>query len=291
MTMRSSQPFTVILLAMGLTQMLTSCVSRGDFRDLKVNQEKMLAKVSVLGAKKPQPAARPTPKVQPVAKQAAAKAPPAGAAKADPSERKYNSPDPEKVYSFPVGGSPTQGPDDAWVTLVHVFNFQEMFSGQMAPVLKELRTQYGENLRLVFKHYPLERRTRSMPAANGSMCAHEQGKFWEFHDTLFETQFELEDTDLLGYAKTAKVDLIKWQNCYRENKYKEQILTDQRTAAILGSLGAPAFFINGRYLKGFQPIEVLQDLIDTELDKAKKSGTNKAQYYQNEIIIKGSQRI
>ena len=283
MIMRSSRPLAVILLAMGVTLILTSCISRDDFRDLKGNQEKILSKVSVLDAKTLRPGAKPTPKVQPVAKQAAAKA--------DPSERKYNSPDPEKVYSFPVGGSPTQGPDDAWVTLVHVFNFQEMFSGQMAPILKELRTQYGENLRLVFKHYPLERRTRSMPAANGSMCAHEQGKFWEFHDTLFETQFELEDTDLLGYAKTAKVDLIKWQNCYRENKYKERILTDQRTAAILGSLGAPAFFINGRYLKGFQPIEVLQDLIDTELDKAKKSATNKAQYYQNEIVIKGRQSI
>ncbi|MBT6178929.1 MAG: DsbA family protein [Deltaproteobacteria bacterium] len=291
MIMRSSRPLAAILLAMGLTLMLTSCISRDDFRDLKGNQEKILAKVSVLGTQTLRPGVKPPPKVQPVAKQAAAQDPGAGAAKADPSQRRYNSPDPEKVYSFRVGDSPTQGPDDAWVTLVHVFNFQEMFSGQMAPILKDLKTQYGENLRLVFKHYPLERRTRSMPAANGSMCAHEQGKFWEFHDTLFETQFELEDTDLLGYAKTAKVDLIKWQNCYRENKYKEHILTDQRTAAILGSLGAPAFFINGRYLKGFQPTEVLQDLIETELDKAKKSGTNKAQYYQNEIVIKGRQSI
>jgi protein-disulfide isomerase len=166
-----------------------------------------------------------------------------------------------------------------------------MFSGQVAPTLKELQTLYGDNLRLVFKHYPLQQRFRSMPAANASMCAHEQGKFWEFHDTLFETQFKLEDTDLLGYAKTAKVDLIKWQNCYRDNKHKEQILTDQRTAAILGSLGAPAFFINGRYLKGFQTIEVLQDLIDTELNKAKKSGIDKSQYYQNEIVLKGSQSI
>ena len=100
------------------------------------------------------------------------------------------------------------------------------------------------------------------------MCANEQGKFWEMHDTIFENMRQLEDKDLAGYAKKVGLDEGRYSSCYSANKYKDQILKDQRTATSLGARGTPAFFINGRFLSGAQPFPAFQALIDEELKKA-----------------------
>jgi protein-disulfide isomerase len=248
--------------------MSTGCSSRENVDEVKNTQSEILEKIGALEGGSSQAAPAP-----------------------DVPVRKFRSPDPDKVYSFAVGQSPTQGPSDAWVTLVHVLNFQEPFSKEVAGTLKEIRRNYGDKLRLVFKHYPIDSLPRFLPAAHAAMCAHEQGKFWEVADLLFANQSALEGADLIRYSEAAKVDLIKWQYCYEAKKYKGHILNDQRTAAYRGSLGAPAFFINGRYIKGLQSLPVLQALIDAELDKAQKSGVRKAEYYETEIVLKGRRRI
>jgi protein-disulfide isomerase len=130
-----------------------------------------------------------------------------------------------------------------------------------------------------------------MPAANASMCANEQGKFWEMHDTIFENMRQLEDKDLEGYAKKVGLDAGRYSTCYKANKYKDQILKDQKTASSLGARGTPAFFINGRFLSGAQPFPAFQKLVDEELKKAKESGIAKAEYYNKAIVGKGQKKM
>jgi protein-disulfide isomerase len=130
-----------------------------------------------------------------------------------------------------------------------------------------------------------------MPAANAAECAHEQGKFWEMHDKIFENNQKLEDADLEGYARAIGLNLTKFKSCYAASKYKSRIQTDQRTAMMLGARGTPAFFINGRFLSGAQPMANFSKLIDEELNKAKSSGVAKTAYYENQIIAKGSRKL
>jgi protein-disulfide isomerase len=130
-----------------------------------------------------------------------------------------------------------------------------------------------------------------MPAANASMCAHEQGKFWEMHDAIFKNARALTDTDLQGNAKNIGLDSGRFDSCYKANKYKDQILKDQKTAVALGARGTPAFFINGRYLSGAQPEASFSRVIDEMMKKAKDSGVARGDYYNKEVVAKGSKKM
>ena len=130
-----------------------------------------------------------------------------------------------------------------------------------------------------------------MPAANATMCANEQGKFWEMHDKIFENNRALEDNNMSNYAKAVGLDTKRWKACYDANKFKDQITSDRRTAVSLGARGTPAFFINGRYLSGAQPFSAFQALIDEELKKAKSSGIARKDYYAKGVVAKGSKKM
>ena len=130
-----------------------------------------------------------------------------------------------------------------------------------------------------------------MPAANATMCANEQGKFWEMHDAIFENNRALEDSNMADYAKKIGLDTGRFSACYKANKYREQIQADQRTAVSLGARGTPAFFVNGRYLSGAQPFPAFDALIQEELKKAKGSGIAKAEYYNKAIVGKGQKKM
>ena len=130
-----------------------------------------------------------------------------------------------------------------------------------------------------------------MPTANASMCAGEQGKFWEMHDAIFENNRALEDTNLQSYATKIGLDGAKFKACYSANKFKDQIIGDQQTANKLGARGTPAFFINGRYISGAQPFPAFDALVREELKKAKSSGVSAAEYYDKVIVGRGSKSM
>ena len=130
-----------------------------------------------------------------------------------------------------------------------------------------------------------------MPTANATECAREQGKFWEMHDKIFENNRALEDANLESYAQAIGLDTGRWKECYTANKYKSRILADQKTAVTLGARGTPAFFVNGRFLSGAQPVANFERLIDEELKKAKASGIAKAEYYQKAVVDKGEKKL
>ena len=143
----------------------------------------------------------------------------------------------------------------------------------------------------MFKHNPLGFHQRAMPAANASMCANEQGKFWEMHDEIFANNRALEDANLESYAQKVGLDMGRFKACYSANKFKADIEADQRTSMTLGARGTPAFFINGRFLSGAQPLPAFTRIIDEELDKAKKSGGAKGSYYEETVVKKGEKSL
>jgi protein-disulfide isomerase len=205
----------------------------------------------------------------------------AAAAPAQPQQPR-RVPDPKAVYKVPVGSSPTRGPADALVTIVEFSDFQCPFCSRAEKTVNEVIEKYGKDVRVVFKQNPLPFHNDAGPAAQASLEARDQGKFWEMHEKLFANQSALGKDKLEGYAKELGLNMAKFKAALEQNKHKSEIDADQKLARELGASGTPSFFINGRSLRGAQPFDAFKTVIDEELAKAKElvsKGTPKAQVY------------
>jgi protein-disulfide isomerase len=215
---------------------------------------------------------------------------PAAAAAAAPNAPRPNArPVDPTVFKVPIDGAPVKGNADALVTLVEFSDYQCPFCSRADSTVKQLQKDYGNKLRVVMKQNPLSFHPRAKPAALAALSAGEQGKYWEYHDKLFANAKALEDADLQKYAEEIGLDITRWKADLANPKLSALIDADQAMAGKLGANGTPAFFINGRFLSGAQPIDNFKALIDEELGKAEaltRSGTPANQVYAA-IIAKG----
>ena len=166
---------------------------------------------------------------------------------------------------------PSQGKADAPVTVVEFSDFQCPFCLRVMPTLKELRTKYGDKMRLVWKDFPLTQiHPQAFVAAQAGNCAREQGKFWEYHDKLFGNQSALQPDSLKKYAADVGLDTAKFNQCLDSAKYEARVQDALGTGGHLGISSTPTVFVNGRMINGAQPIEVFQSVIDDELSRSSK---------------------
>ncbi|MCC6876620.1 MAG: thioredoxin domain-containing protein [Sandaracinaceae bacterium] len=195
-------------------------------------------------------------------------------------------PDPNAVYRVTVGNSPAKGPADALVTIVEFSEFQCPFCSRVLPTMNQIRERYGDDVRVVFKHNPLPFHPNAMPASEAAMEALAQGgptKFWQMHDLLFENQQALERPNLERFAQQIGLDMNRFRAALDNHTHQERIRQDQQMAQQMGASGTPSFFINGRNLRGAQPFEAFQRVIDEELQRARRlveAGTPRAQVYE-----------
>jgi protein-disulfide isomerase len=125
---------------------------------------------------------------------------------------------------------------------------------------------------VVFRQFPLTNiHANAEQAAEASLCAQAQGRFWDMHDLLFQNQNTLRDVDLKSKAGKLGLDAAAFDTCLDSRRYGSVISEDIRAAAAAGVEGTPALFINGRFLYGSRPLEEISGIIDEEL--AKKSGS------------------
>ena len=175
----------------------------------------------------------------------------------------------ETVYKVSVHENDGQiGPKDAPVTLVIFSEFECPYCAKIKPTLKKLQEVFGSKLRIVFKHNPLAFHEHAKGASEAALCAKEQGKFWEMHDTLFAHQDKLGADDLKGYARELGLDPARFSTCMQERRFSNQIAQDQALAASVGARGTPNSFVNGRQIQGAQPQRVFEAIIGEELKKA-----------------------
>jgi thiol-disulfide isomerase/thioredoxin len=153
-----------------------------------------------------------------------------------------------------------------------VLGFQCPFCQRVMPTLKELRSKYGDKMRLVWKDFPpLDADpTAGVCRGAGRQLRARAGKFWEFHDTLFGNQSALQArTNLKKYAAT-------WARhrevhpCLDSSKYEARVQDALAVGGALGISSTPTVFVNGRLINGAQPIEVFQSVIDDELARGGK---------------------
>lgn len=192
------------------------------------------------------------------------------------------TPDPADELYVPVGASAVKGPDDALVTIVEFSEFQCPFCSRVGPTVQQIIDTYGADVRIVFKHNPLSFHERAPAAARAAIAAQNQGKFWEYHDILFQNQQALADADLERYAEQLGLNLEQFRRDIAAPETQARIDEDMALARRLAAGGTPHFFINGTRVRGAQPFEQFQRVIDAELTEARAlvtAGTPRAGVY------------
>jgi protein-disulfide isomerase len=147
----------------------------------------------------------------------------------------------------PVGASDhIQGPKSTPVTLVEYGDYECPYCGQAYPIVKALQKRLGDQVRLVFRNFPLaQAHPHAEHAAEAAEAAAAQGKFWEMHDLLYENQGALEDEDLVEYAKALRLDVPRFVSEMESHQYAERVRADFSSGVRSGVNGTPSFFING----------------------------------------------
>jgi|ERR1700752_70605 len=174
------------------------------------------------------------------------------------------------VLTLDDGISPTRGGAKPLVTIVEFSDFECPYCRSVQPTLTQLLKTYGDQLRLVYKHLPLEGHKNSMSAARRAYCAGEQNRFWQYHDAIFASK-SLSPETLDQIAADLGLGLEKFQKCLASEASRSAIIKDIETARLVHVNSTPSFMVNGKILTGALSFAEFQNVIDRELSQLNTS--------------------
>jgi protein-disulfide isomerase/Tfp pilus assembly protein PilF len=171
-----------------------------------------------------------------------------------------------------VSFDPTRlrGSPHAAVTIVEFADFQCPFCRQVQPILKNLLAKYEGRISLAYRDFPLRgMHGQAELGAESARCAGEQGRFWEYHDLLFENPEKLNRNGLMDLARHLNLDEKQFESCLSSGRYRTQIERDLQDGIRAGVLGTPAMFINGILVSGNEPEATFEKIIEAQLAASK----------------------
>lgn len=167
----------------------------------------------------------------------------------------------------------SRGSTEAPVMLVEYGDFQCPACGTYHPIVEQVVAAEGtDNLRFIFRHFPLPQHGNAMPAARASEAASIQGKFWEMYNMLYEKQKDWDSssdpkTIFTAYAKEMGLDLVKFAADYDSDAVKNIINNNYKGGAKAGINSTPTFFVNGKKINGPASYEDFKKIIDDAVPK------------------------
>jgi protein-disulfide isomerase len=174
--------------------------------------------------------------------------------------------EPARIEIEAIG--PSKGPADAPITLVEFSDFECPFCVRFLPTIEQVQQTYGDQVRIVYRQFPLNAiHPNAQLSAEASLCADAQGKFWEMHDAIFEARGKAGADGLKKMASDLGMDSDVFGACLDSGEFRGQVAADVEAGRQAGVTGTPALFINGRFLSGAQPFNVVSRLIDDELTR------------------------
>ena len=191
------------------------------------------------------------------------------------------------VYKALLGDAPVKGPKDAKVTMVIWSDFQCPFCSRVEPTIAKVLETYPKDVRIAFKQLPLPFHDKAHLAAEATLAAKEQGKFWEMHDKLFANQQALDRPSLEKHAADLGLNMKKFREALDSGKFKAKVDAELAEGNKIGANGTPAFFINGKSLSGAQPFEAFKAKIDAaiaDVDAMQKQKRIPAKAIYDEIM-------
>ncbi len=216
-----------------------------------------------------------------------------GGAAGRPTPQRPPGPDPAKVYAVPVEGSPAKGSPNAKVTVVEAFEFACPFCERARPTMAEILKTYGDDVRIVYKHFIVHQDDAVAPAR--AVCAaHLQGKFTAMKDAIWDHAFnagrDLSEESMKRQARRVGLNMRRFEKDM-SGPCAQRVEKDHALLSKVGVQGTPYFYVNGRLVRGAMPFDVFQQLIDEELAKANEviqsQGVKAADYYDTVIVAKG----
>ncbi|RLI73098.1 DsbA family protein [Archaeoglobales archaeon] len=168
-----------------------------------------------------------------------------------------------------VDDDPWRGKDDAKIVVVEFSDYSCPYCAKFElEILPKLLEEYEGRVKFVFRDFPVHGEV-AIKAAEAANCANEQGKYWEYHELLFEKRLEwYQNTSKFeDYAAELGLNVSKFKECLDSDKYREEVLLDREDGVEAGVEGTPTIFINGIKIVGAQPFEVFKEVIDQELAK------------------------
>lgn len=169
------------------------------------------------------------------------------------------------VADLAAGSSPFKGPENAPVTITLFTDFECPYCKKLPPILDKVLENNPNNVKLVLKNLPLRMHQMAEPAARAALAAHDQGKFWEFHDKLF-AQPKITTASIENIAVALGLDMEKFKRDFISPEVKAQVNRDMQMAQKAGVTGTPTSFINGRKVQD-RSVNGYQKIINEELAK------------------------
>jgi protein-disulfide isomerase len=162
-----------------------------------------------------------------------------------------------------------QGRADAPVTLVEYGDYQCPYCGAAQPIVKQLQERFGDDLRLVFRHFPLQQaHEHALSAATTAEFAAAHGRFWEVHGALYENQEELGSELYVAIVTQVGLDAGQLRAALEGQEYFEKIKLDFNGGVRSGVNGTPSFFVNGTRYDGPRDFETMAEMLDRTIGAA-----------------------
>jgi len=159
----------------------------------------------------------------------------------------------------------TRGPRDAHVLVVEFADYECSYCQRIHPDLKKLQAEFPGKVAVAFKDFPLPMHSHAKKAAEAARCAGAQGRFWEYHDVLFENTQRLDVAQLKEHARALKLDATRFDHCLDSGEQGAAVQSDLTQAQRLGLTGTPSFFVNGHFLSGAIPYSTLREIVEQQL--------------------------
>ena len=172
----------------------------------------------------------------------------------------------EKADEIAGDDAPSFGPKDAPVTIVEFSDFQCPYCSMTAQVTDEIKKNYPDKVRVVFRQFPLSFHEDAHLASQAALAAHEQGKFWEMHDKLFANQKALKRANLEEYAKEIGLNMDEFNEALDSKKFAKQVDEDMELGKEVYVQGTPTMFINGERVGNPTQFQAIKPEIEAALN-------------------------
>jgi protein-disulfide isomerase len=173
----------------------------------------------------------------------------------------------EDPVVIPIDGAPFIGPKDARVTLVEFSDFQCPYCAQAVIKLNAVLKAYPNQVKLIFKQYPLDKHSQAALAAAAALAAHRQGKFWQLHDAMFADRTHLSRKTILAMAGAIGLDTRRFEQDWDSPAVKQALSREQMEGDKAGVEATPTIFVDGQKYNGALDLDVIRPIIEAELKR------------------------
>lgn len=173
----------------------------------------------------------------------------------------------EIVYPSLEDDDPIIGAKDAELTIIEFGCYACQYTKKAEPIVQQVLDYYGGRVNFQFKTFYIPHHNVSYKSALAANCADEQGKYLEYHRSLFSLQSSLSDDAFVEIAENLGLDIEQFEDCYDSDKYKKEIDSDSLMGIHAGVIGTPTFFVNEQRIVGPKPFKTFKKVINMELKK------------------------